>query len=149
MRANTPRTSGKLYFEVLMPTVTGSSVMVGCMDASATLGAYPGSDSHGVGITAQGNVYTAGAFQATGTAGNYGNGDVCGVAVDFAGLSVSFYRNGVLSYTMSSFMNIMLGNPTYPAVGANVSDAGAVGTLITKSGQFHFTPPSGYTGWDD
>lgn len=144
MRANKYKNGGKLYFEGRVMKSGGTfSPTLGVADASMALTNFPGSDSHGWGIIANGNVESNVGSKQNGAAG-YVAGDYIGVGVDYTGGVITFYKNGVANGTISS-LDLSTRSLT-PVWGA--TDANASMQLRTTSALLHSAPPSTYSPWD-
>ena len=115
--------SGKYYFE-----------------ASVTL-ANPGTDSCDIGITTYSD---AASWISSGLSGGHTtpgiSGSIIGVAIDFDGLNIYFYQDGVLTGSTS------VTSGTYYAA-CQIATTGGTDTVVFNFGQsaFTYSPPAGYT----
>jgi len=158
-------TTGKYYFEVKVLTAPASSIVqIGVMDDTTANGASmdnaPGSTPKSSGNTGfngnhDGNVWNG---NDTGAGWSLVDGDVLGYALDLDGGGA-----GGFGYLAKNNVWFLSGVPTSGAAGTgNVANNvignarpamwvfGSVGglyKLVTTSGAFTYTPPSGYAAW--
>ena len=159
VRAVNPAHSGKLYFEVTVTTL-GANALVGIADASAALGNYVGSDTHGVGWLETGQVFNNG-NAAFGSANNWSAGHVLGVAVDIGNLKIWFWDsvanhwNGDILANQNPATNTggisfsaLVGTPVYPAMSVN-GGVSSQDVLTANFGGSAFTQtvPAGFSAW--
>jgi hypothetical protein len=148
IKSTTSRSSGKQYFEYKAETVGGTyGVMLGVATSSTSNNSYPGGDSSSFSIvTANGKLYNSGSN--TSTVATFAAGDVLGVALDFTAStgSVKFYKNSSLLYTYSS---LTLGSMFIMAVLGGTNLMAERGLLCTTSQQCAYSPPAGYSYWDN
>lgn len=139
------RSSGKLYFEMKVIAQATFSPLIGVGTSATPLTNYCGNDSTGWGMTCGPSgaaLYHGGSGSGQST---YAVGDVCGVAVDFTAStgSIQFYKNNVAN---GNATGLTLGT-MYPMVSAGAP--GAIGHLRTRAAQCTYSPPSGFSYWDN
>jgi hypothetical protein len=154
VRATTPKSSGKHYFEVRVDAGTTSPfITIGVSNASETLADFTGSSASGWSYYEQtGTKVTNGS--GAGFGASYDTGDVIGVAVDLDAGKVWFAKNGTwqasgnpAAGTGEAFSG--LSGPLFPAVALHRGDSPAhVVTGRFKVADFTMTIPSGFAAWD-
>lgn len=138
------RSTGKYYFEFVVGTQSGSCPMVGITQASQSLSTYMGASSAGIGITAGSsgsNLFSNGGSSSE-TA--YSVGDIVGVAVDFTAStgSVQMFKNNAANGSVTS-LTLAASCPAFSSNGTCTT------TLRTKATQCTYSPPGGYSYWDN
>lgn len=144
VRSITSHSSGKKYFET---TIRLSDVIIGIANSSATLSALIGTDADGAGWYNGGEVYENGSPTAYGTAMS-SSSQIIGVAVDidssklWIALDNTFDGDpaaGTGGYTFSATGPFFIGGTPFS------SDQFI--TIMTASGEFTYTPPTGFSAW--
>lgn len=142
------KTSGKLYFEILITSVTSATnnVGVGIVPSTATLQAY-WQNQTGTGQTSyhkNGQVFRNGAATYVGAYATYTNGDVISVYLDFAATKFYVWKNNTDTGIAPSFS----GTSIVPYITAAAGGA-VTATLRVKASDQSYTPVSGYTPWEN
>jgi hypothetical protein len=143
--------TGKLYFEVLLSSVT-SDCLVGITNqstGSATVGL--GLDAHGFAYdAATGKVYNNNTAFATGSYVTYTSGDRVMVAVDLVNNLLYVGKNGTWSLGGNPSAGTggisIPANTYFPAFGAASSRSN--GTANFGATAFTYSLPTGYSAWD-
>lgn len=148
VRGLNSHSSGKYYFEVLVTTTAGDT-MIGVSTSSMPTSTYPGGDANGWGYYAlNGQKYHSGTGTTFGS--SYNSTNVVGIAVDISAGNLWFSLGGVWQAS---------GNPS---AGTNPAFTGVTGSLFPTLGEydngnvatgrfsvssFQYTPPTGFGAW--
>jgi hypothetical protein len=155
VRATTSRATsggGKYYFECLVSGgAAAPGLMVGIAPPTDSLTAFVGTGTTAYGYNSDnGQKYTSGANSTYGS--TYANGDVIGVALDFALRRIYFAKNNIWQNsgdpTTDTNYAFSIAAGTYFPMISLYYGAGAQ-TLVGrfKSSDFSYSPPSGYSSW--
>lgn len=140
VRSTQSRSWGKWYFEVLAGGAV-SDLAVGITNLGMSLSFYPGGGDD-AGYLSDGRIRRENTTLSTETA--WTAGDVIGVALDVDTRTVGFYKNNV--WQGGHNFNVSVAAPPWFAAWAGGT---GTGTLRTKTTQFTYAPPTGYTGFDE
>jgi hypothetical protein len=146
LRANTSRSSGKLYFELKKELSATVGPVFGVAPMTASMNLQAGADANGYAyVLGNGQVYHNNSV--TTTVATCAAGDVVGMAVDFTAStgSIKIYKNNSLLYTYSSLTLGTLGIMITHYSGDILLRA----LLSTTAQQCTYSPPSGYSYWDN
>jgi len=145
-RSSIGKTSGKCYAEVTVTASTATNIIIGFLNQTASLSTYVGNSANGRGLQNNGSNYVNG-WTAGSAGGSYGN-VVIGLAFDL-GTGNGFIA---VSNTWQGSSNpVTQTNPWVTGLSATVYIGGSLGTtgntvrLGTRTSQFTYSPPSGYT----
>lgn len=152
VRGTDSKAADKKYFEVTVDTLSGSGAffMVGLNNSAADLSSFDGVDAWL--WASYGDTYYDGAIGPT--LSTYGQGDVIGVAVDFAAGKVWFAKNNAWQYSgdPSAGTNPALeftGETLFPFVQFYASGSNSFqGTVALEAADTTYDPPSGFSVWD-
>lgn len=136
----TTQGGGKFYFEAKIGRVGSTVPIIGIAEPlSANIATYAGGTATSFGYAADGHTYN----NAVGTVvASLAANDIVGVAVDFAGGTVDFYKNNALVHSYTG-LTLGLSNIALSMDGTNPGKC----TLRTQLDQFTYSPPSGYVQW--
>ena len=148
VRASSPFTTGKWYWEVRAASRTGVTysedpLMVGVGNASAVVeGTYPGANANSLAYY-NGNGGTQdyrydGAVNAYGS-GTFGPNEVIGVAYDADARAITFYKNGTTQGTIT--IPAGLTGALFPMLGLFQQNQAA---MVNFGPNFTYTAPAGY-----
>lgn len=146
-------TTGKWYFEFKANVIVGNSwtLIIGFMNASASLSNYVGSDANSFGLQSGGVGYLGSG--GAGTPPSYAQGDVVGVAFDADAKLCWFNKNGgtwsgnpVAGTTGCNLAGLDTGGSLYPS--CSIFDATAQGTIDFLNSTQNYTPPTGFSAPD-
>jgi hypothetical protein len=153
-KASAGKSSGKLYFEFKYTQIAGGNwPCAGLAVAATALTSYPGNGSTDYGVLpgsagGHASLVQNGANVASSTTGNYlGVGDVMGFAVDMGGGVITIYRNNV--QLMQATGLSLAAAPYYLGAGSNGAAGAAAGIFSTRAAHCAYTPPNGYSYWDN
>jgi len=127
--------SGKWYWEETIGTVVSSYPRMGAMQAPAANGIYPGTASASAGYLPNGVVQKNNSNVTT--VATFTTGDVIGFALDLDNLTIAFYKNNTLQYTVTG-----LTAGTY-FLGAGQYN-GSTSSANFGQRPFAYTAPSGF-----
>lgn len=159
VRSDTHHTSGKFYYEWNPWQFTGSFIAAGFANLSASLSNYIGSDSNGISLVSDGEVFKNGG--GTGTLSGLGSGasgaqTLCSIAIDI-GAGLFWVRQGTGNWNGSGTANPATGTggiavPSGMGSGAiaaalSVQAGGDQGRVNFGQASFSFTVPSGFSAW--
>lgn len=145
-RSSIGKTSGKCYAEITVTASTATNLVLGFVNASASLTTYIGNSNNGRGGQNNGSSYASGWTAGTGN-GSYGNVTI-GLAFDLATGNGFFaisnvWQGGSDPVTQASPWVTGLSATVY--IGGSMSGVGNTVRLSTRTSQFTYSPPSGYT----
>lgn len=134
------KSSGKVYFEIKV-VILNSNSRVGLASGSASVDQLLGAAQwpNAIGWKTNGDD-ASGYF---GNMGGFAEGDVIGFAIDFSTNNITLRKNNVQVFTNSFFNNA---GPWFPAASCG---SGGVMRISGNSSNFTYTPPAGYSAWDD
>ena len=130
-------TSGKWYWEITATTIYTGYGRYGIINAGQVgNGNVAGLSGIGAGYWASGQVYKNGSSLTTGL--TFTNGDVIGFAFDADNLTIAFYKNNTLQYTVTG----LTAGVTYFASSADWNTS--VSNVNFGQQPFVYTPPTGF-----
>ena len=130
-------TSGKWYWEITATTIYSGYGRYGIINAGQVgNGNVAGLSGIGAGYWASGQVYKNGSSLTTGL--TFTNGDVIGFAFDADNLTIAFYKNNTLQYTVTG----LTAGVTYFASSADWNTS--VSNVNFGQQPFVYTPPTGF-----
>lgn len=142
------RSSGKYYFEA--EHITGTYNMVGVQNGSESVELYLGDTSDGWGYRTNTRIYNS--SYTTGIGASWIDGDIIGCAVNLDTGEIWWSINGVWvasgdpgAGTGSQYSN--LSGEMWPAVSVYYTTAQIKGRF--KLSDFDYTPPSGFSAWEN
>lgn len=139
--SDTTRSSGKLYFEILVGTQTNGNGQIGIIGAAQN----PNSASTTAPYRLQSGGGGSGPGGVNGSAWWNLTNPVVGVAVDVSAGTCQFYLNGVANG--SSAVAAISGPFKIYAWQADGSPQTYLFTIRTTTASFSYSPPSGYISW--
>jgi hypothetical protein len=140
------KSSGKIYFEVLVDSIAGSGVLIGIGNENADETSYPGADTNSWGYHALGRKYYGGSWSAYGSA--YGASAVIGVCVDIAAAKIWFAKDNLwngdpAAGTGEAYSNLS-GTYFFPFVGLYASGGTTQVTIRLDEDEWSYSAPSGF-----
>jgi hypothetical protein len=141
------QSAGKLYFEIHVDLFISTQTTIGLYPSTPADDTWPGLVADGFGWLSSGGTFWA--ASGTGGAGTYTTGSVLGFAIDFSAgklwiaLNNTWQASGNPGAGTSPFQTGLTGPITQGALGPD-----CVLTLRTKTSDFTYTPPTGFSSWE-
>lgn len=147
VRGTHGHTTGKWYYEAVVDVLTynANGVVLGLSNtatAITAITAYPGSVTKSFGHSSGAALYNNGGGSG-GTLFAFTTGDILGFALDADANTCQVYKNNTLFSTQSSLPDEIW----YAALG--LYDSTGRVTINSTAADLFYTPPSGYTAWDE
>lgn len=144
------RGSGRLYFEFTFGIINGQNPAIGVAPPSMALTTLPGGTTGTFAViphpgSNQAQINTSGGFIVQAASGvNFANGDICGFAIDFSG-TITVYKNNtqIMQATGQTIPTVSI------CAGAAGNTGATQGYFSTRAGHCTYSPPSGYSYWDN
>lgn len=135
------KSSGTWYVEFLISTIGAFGAHVGFGDGTTSLTSFIGGDTHSVGYSSDGNIYSGGSSLSN-TGSTYTTGDIISITVNAATSGTVFKKNNTTVYT---YAGSALSTPIYFA--GEVVGTGGVVVVQTGASGLTYSVPGGATAW--